>query len=485
MEGNSKGLEVGSARVSPTKDFFVRMLTRDIEMEDAILDLLDNCLDGILRSKHPDPESSKPYTGYRATITVSKSEFKIEDNCGGIPIETAENYAFAMGRPAGAGDDTPATIGMYGIGMKRAIFKLGTEAVVESRYGKESGFYVEFTSEWMHTDDWTNLAVYELKKDEFPEPGTRITVLELGKEASRYFSSPEKVDEFRKRVSRHYSLILAKGFEVTVGSPDEVATGAGSIQSEPFRLLDSIRPGSAQQGIRPYIYQGTVGDVRVEIYAGLYRPVLSQEELADEEKARGSSDEAGWTVACNDRVVIWKDKTRLTGWGEASVPNYHGQFIPITGIVLLHSDDPSLLPLTTTKRGIDGSSSVYSEVKDLMRRATKALTGFTNRWKQFPDARDAIYEKGSLVDLPELRRIVRDEEVPLKTLRGARAFSAFQPKLPEPPRERTHSRISYLAAKTDISTLGEHFFGDPSARSQDVGVRSFELALEAATEATE
>ena len=35
---------------SPVKRFFVEMLTRDIQIEDAILDLLDNCVDGILRS---------------------------------------------------------------------------------------------------------------------------------------------------------------------------------------------------------------------------------------------------------------------------------------------------------------------------------------------------------------------------------------------------------------------------------------------------
>ena len=34
-------------KAGPTKAFFVRMLTRDIELADAILDLLDNCVDGV------------------------------------------------------------------------------------------------------------------------------------------------------------------------------------------------------------------------------------------------------------------------------------------------------------------------------------------------------------------------------------------------------------------------------------------------------
>jgi hypothetical protein len=38
------------ASFKPTKRFFVSMLTRDIALDDAILDLLDNCLDGVTRT---------------------------------------------------------------------------------------------------------------------------------------------------------------------------------------------------------------------------------------------------------------------------------------------------------------------------------------------------------------------------------------------------------------------------------------------------
>ena len=40
------------AQASPTKRFFVSMLTRDINLADAILDLLDNCLD-VTPISHP------------------------------------------------------------------------------------------------------------------------------------------------------------------------------------------------------------------------------------------------------------------------------------------------------------------------------------------------------------------------------------------------------------------------------------------------
>ena len=91
-----------SAKGSPTKEFFVEMLTRDIELNDAILDLLDNCLDGVVRScaSKDKLRTADFYASYCANITISPTEFSITDNCGGIPRDTAENYAFRMGGTA-------------------------------------------------------------------------------------------------------------------------------------------------------------------------------------------------------------------------------------------------------------------------------------------------------------------------------------------------------------------------------------------------
>ena len=46
-------------KAGPTKRFFVKMLTRDIELADAILDLLDNCVDGIIRELKSETGSSE------------------------------------------------------------------------------------------------------------------------------------------------------------------------------------------------------------------------------------------------------------------------------------------------------------------------------------------------------------------------------------------------------------------------------------------
>ena len=63
---------IGTAVASPTKQFFVNMLTRDIELQDAILDLLDNCVDGILRSQKIDSAAPGPYDGFEAPPPIAR-----------------------------------------------------------------------------------------------------------------------------------------------------------------------------------------------------------------------------------------------------------------------------------------------------------------------------------------------------------------------------------------------------------------------------
>jgi len=121
---------------SPVKDFFVSMLTRDIQLTDAILDLLDNCVDGILRN-NIDKNTPLPYKGFEARIIFNKTTFSISDNCGGIPW-ALKDYAFRLGHSDKTPNSKKATVGIYGIGMKRALFKMGRHCLITTKNKKDS-----------------------------------------------------------------------------------------------------------------------------------------------------------------------------------------------------------------------------------------------------------------------------------------------------------------------------------------------------------
>src|SRR5258708_6948185 len=145
-------MQYEAVEASPVKSFFVSMLTRDIKLEDAILDLLDNCVDGVLRSKN-GATGKRPYEGFGADIEFKHDSFSISDNCGGIPWDL-HDYAWRMGRTQKRPPEQPGTVGVYGIGMKRALFKMGEHCLISTQNASHL-YDVEITPAWIKDEgDW-------------------------------------------------------------------------------------------------------------------------------------------------------------------------------------------------------------------------------------------------------------------------------------------------------------------------------------------
>lgn len=458
-------MATATVNASPAKRFFVEMLTRDIELQDAILDLLDNCVDGALRQNQATPpqDPSKPYLGRQATIDFNKDGFTITDNCGGIPRDLAETYAFRMGRPDKERDAAIPTVGMYGIGMKRAIFKIGRASVISSQ-SSNKGFKVNITAAWMEDDtDWSlPISGEDLN---LPYDGTVINVTSLHESISHLFSS-DKTDfeeTFRKLVTSHYSLIIEKGFKVIVNGKD--------IEPKTVGLM--YDPNG--KGISPYVYEGNINGVEINLIIGLYRALPTEDETEDEIQGRSNKENAGWSVICNDRVVLYCDKTRLTGWGEAGVPNYHSQFIAISGIVVFKSNDATRLPVTTTKRGIDGNSETYLAVKDIMRDGLKHFTSFTNRWKSPSPERDELQAKSKAIEALKISsNIAETAWTHVKKDYGGRRFV---PELPSPTTENPEKQIRFSRKLSDIQIVAGYLFDERNTPPNIVGEECFDSIL--------
>ena len=198
----------------PVKSFFVEMLTRDIDLVDAILDLLDNCVDGILRTKGKSP-GEEPYKDFSAEITFDKSSFSISDNCGGIP-QKFQSYAFRMGKESKDRETDSPMVGVYGIGMKRAIFKIGKKCSILTQ---NEGFCykVEISPEWLTDSEKWDLPVSDSVRPG-GENGTTIEIKELNENISLNFDEDKEkfTKELTEKVKTHYAFILNKGFEVKI-----------------------------------------------------------------------------------------------------------------------------------------------------------------------------------------------------------------------------------------------------------------------------
>jgi hypothetical protein len=467
---NLKNKPLKPLSAAPVKSFFVNMLTRDIDLDDSILDLLDNCIDGILREG--ELKKDKPYEGFHAYIDFDDQEFTIEDNCGGIDFKLFD-YAFRMGRLDSQQDEGLQTVGTYGIGMKRAIFKIGTACKIYTK-NKEGNFVIPITPDWIKDESDWDLPV-ERTKDILSKRGTKLVIREINSNISKKFINKELFEkDLKEKVRKHYALIIQKGFEVKINGV--------KVQSKPIKILfeDVKRPNISKKLIRPYIYSATINNVHVFLSVGLTGPPPSSSELdSDQKEKRYNSEDAGWTIICNDRVVLANDKTRLTGWGEAGLPNYHTQFIAISGVVIFASNHARDLPLTTTKRGVDTSNEIWSAVKDRMRDGLRKFTKYTNDWKGREAESRVQLEKAEPIDINALQQIYK-KVVHTDVKKGGRG-KHYVPSLPAPKITKVNSRISFMEKTDDVEVVREYLFDETEMSANEVGKQCFKIMLKEAT----
>lgn len=451
-----------SVPVRPVKSFFVYTLVRDISLEDAVLDLLDNCLDGILRTQGSN-KGDNPYSGFRAEIKFDENSFTISDNCGGIPWNL-HDYAFRIGRADDRKKDPKGTVGVYGIGMKRAIFKIGKNCLISTRNGKDN-YEVKISPEWIEEKENWEFPVYEspVKRK---EEGTTISISELYDGIKEHFGSLAFESNLKGIIATHYAFIIDKGLAVCVNG--------ALIKPRPTKLVFNKNRNT----IQPFVFKTkTPEGVEIFLTVGFTRPIPSSNELLDEQESKKwSTVEAGWTVLCNDRAVLYCDRSIITGWGEANVPRYHTQFIAISGIVEFKGD-ASKLPTTTTKRNIEASSPLYIQIKNKMREGMKIFIDYTNKWKGREHEAKKHIEAGMPLSFEEIKlettRVLR-----LTTLsdRSLVPGKQYKPMLPMPKElEKRMRRINFVKDVEDVTAVADYLKMGNDADPSEVGEKCFDL----------
>ncbi|WP_135503100.1 ATP-binding protein [Roseovarius aestuariivivens] len=440
------------ADANPTKAFFVRMITRDITLEDCIFDLVDNSIDGAweLAGGHPlSLDDKTDLSAYKISIRIEEDCFEISDNCGGITLDDAVDYAFTFGRKDEAETEN-FSIGVYGIGMKRAVFKLGSQIDIRSTYeadGSPSSFRVPINVEdWLASgdDNWD----FDIEEaEDLEQKGVQITVTDLTEAAKRSFESPRFIRNLRRSIARDYALHLHRGLVI-------------EVQGEPISgWTIELRQGGEFSPMRAQFEEDIEDEkVFVEVLAGMAAPPPDDSEPSDDfDEGQNTS---GWYVVCNGRIVLAADKTTLTGWGTEGWPQWHPQYTGFLGIIIFYSRRADLLPLTTTKRSVDETSAIYRQFRPKMREASREWISYTNTRKQIRE--EAAEREDAAKSVPIFEVTIR-QDVELPKI-------APKTKIPQ-------ANILYTVPRARAKSLASAF-GNINMSYKDVGLRSFEYAFE-------
>jgi len=339
----------------PTKELFIDMLTKDIPLSRAILDLVDNAVDGARKAK---PQGN--YKGYFIDITFDNTGFRIKDNCGGISIQDATEYAFRFGRPTNI-VGVKHSVGQFGIGMKRALFKIGDDFSVRSCTSGSSFFLKVNVPEWKsRKDDWYFYPeTSDTERHSKDLIGTDIQIRKLHESIQNDFASSDFRTRLISEIEAAHVDALSKGLTIRVG--------LDSLVPDKFvlRVSSKIKPAVLRKSQR---VDGK--HVIVKFFVGI---------------ADSSPSEAGWYVFCNGRMILEANKELITGWGqdgEVTMPRYHNQYSRFRGYVYFDSDFPSALPWNTTKTGVDSDSKLFKWARLQMLTLSAPVVKFLNVVKE-------------------------------------------------------------------------------------------------------
>ena len=364
MDADSEGV----IDVEPTKSLFVEMLTKDIALGRAVIDLVDNGVDGARRMR---PGADSDLTGLQISLTISSTEFRVKDNCGGIGLELATKHAFRIGRPKGM-PATPNSVGQFGVGMKRALFKFGREFAVTSKTRSDSFSMSVDLDVWLEDEGWVFRFDKVEKSLDVPEAdtGTEIVVTRLREGVETSFGLKSFLNGLERDIAGAQQEYIARGLTILVNGvamlskPWYLLQGAGIL---PFKAVRNIDIDS--------------GHVAVRIFVGVADP---------------SPPKAGWYVVCNGRMVLEADQQEVTGWGRLAdtkgviAPKYHNTFARFRGYAFFDSEDAGLLPWNTTKTGVDSDSPLFQSVLSDMVQAMRPVIDFL---KRYDDEREAPPEE--------------------------------------------------------------------------------------------
>lgn len=428
------------ADASPEKRLFISLITRDIPLVAAFLDLIDNSINSAVEPFSQQLLTANDYLrvfqdeeispSVDISLEINSERVEIIDTATGISARTAQDHVFKFGRGLDEKHDADR-LSVYGIGLKRAIFKLGNKITISSDHADGGFDLVLDVLKWARdTSQPWQFEITSRPPAKAGETGTTIRVEELYPDCKRRLSDGVFVSQLKDAISKTYSFYLSKFVNITIGKEKIEGT---NIEIGNNHTADSFTQGSVSCAVR----------------AGIGTPQGGQFK----------DKSSGWFVFCNGRTVISADKSSLTGWGELGLlPIFQPKHRPFLGTVFFVSQDAELLPWTTTKSGINEDSGIWQEAKRHMTTVGRTVISFL----------DSRYtEAGTEVQPSELKTAAGDSmSVMSASVTPNRTFA--------PPKEAPPETVSiqYRAKVSDVKRI-KKYLGRSSMGAGEVGLHAF------------
>lgn len=354
--------QIGVVDAMPSKRMYLSIIA-DYDLNKSICELVDNGFDVWTRAGRTKPIS------IHVELNIEQGSITVEDNAGGLGKDDLR-YIVGPGQSGSAATDQ--TIGIFGVGTKRAVVALAQEIKIRTRDEQDITHQVEFDDAWIHQDDEWQLPLFV---GEEITPGT--TKVELSKLRLKLDKDAEK--SLREHLSATYAYFVSK-HDATLwlnGKPIEA------------KLFNDW---SYPPGFEPRHYSGTVMSptkrpITVDVFAGLSA------------EASPTLGEYGVYFYCNERLVAPAVKSFEVGFTTGQAGNPHPK-ISLTKIIVHLNGDAGDMPWNSSKSDINTKHPTFIDLHDWLIKIVAEFAKISRTWMGLWPEKVYAHPTGEVVKVP-------------------------------------------------------------------------------------
>jgi hypothetical protein len=346
---------------TPSKRIYLSIIS-DYHLTTALCELIDNAIDSWIYN------GRKSSLNINITLDYQQQTIYVVDNSGGIP---EKDIKLIISPGESRNEDSSNSIGLFGVGSKRAVVALSQHIKISSRHKSNKTLLIEFDDNWISDPNW-NILLYEID-DICPN----TTIIELDKLRDVIVSEDEN------RLISHLGATYASFIE----DQKDILTLNGKL----INKID-FESWSYPPSFEPKKYNGALkinddNSVDFDIIAGLTQ------------QGDPSGGEYGIYMYCNDRLIARAYKGYELGFRAGMAGQPHPS-ISLTRVIIKLKGKAQLMPWNSSKSEINIKHPTFKALQEYLLKIVtnyaRASKNMSDDWniKVFP------YKKGIIREVP-------------------------------------------------------------------------------------
>jgi len=361
--------EIDILDATPSKRLFLSIIA-DYDLNKSICELIDNGLDVWVRN------GKKKAITIKIFLDKQQQTITVEDDAGGLDKSELQ---YIVGPGQTGTEPTDETIGIFGVGTKRAVVALAQDIRIKTRFYDKT-YQVEFDDKWIEDDNW-ELPYYEINQ---LTEGT--TIVEL--QRLRLQITDDIISQLKYHLRTTYAKFL-KLKKVTIYVNREKL-------SPKFFENWAYPPGYTPQEYTGILKTEEGYVIKVEAIAGL---------SIESSPATG---EYGVYFYCNDRLIARAMRTFEVGFtkGIAGLPHPK---VSLTRVIISLNGDARGMPWNSSKSDINTKHEVFLAIHKWLLQVVKDYASLSRIWMgEWPDKvfkyKTGSIKKIKIKNFPEVKK---------------------------------------------------------------------------------